>query len=96
MDPSNPTRVVISTNVHPSTADPLVSATDGLVHWELFQGDRTGEGEWSWTPLTVDSVEDNIRPVIASGGAAKALAWMRGRYWTWTAFNTRIVVRRAS
>lgn len=94
-DPSEPRRVVISTNVHPVTEAPLVSAADGKVHWELFEGWRTGAGAWTWTPVTANSVEDNVRPVIAAGGAHKALAWMRGRYWGWTAFNTRIVVRRA-
>jgi hypothetical protein len=95
VDPSEARRVVISTNVHPVTEAPLVSAADGKVHWELFEGWRSGEGTWAWTPVTADSTEDNVRPVIAAGGPHKALAWMRGRYWGWTAFNTRIVVRRA-
>jgi hypothetical protein len=95
-DPSDARRVVVSTNVHPSTGAPLVSASDGKVHWELFEGYRVAEGTWSWTALTVDSVEDNLRPVIAAGGDHKALAWMRGKYWSWTDFDTRIVVRRAA
>jgi hypothetical protein len=95
-DPSDARRVVASTNVHPSTGAPLVSAADGKVHWELFEGYRVAEGTWSWTPLTADSVEDNLRPVIAAGGDHKALAWMRGKYWSWTDFDTRIVVRRAA
>lgn len=94
-DPSDPTRVVVSTNVHPVTGEPLVSVTDGLVHFELFEGVRVAEGQWSWTALTQDSAEDNIRPTIAAAGSDKTLAWMRGRYWSWTAFNTRIVVRNA-
>lgn len=94
-DPSDPTRVVAATNVHPVTGELLVSAADGLVHFELFEGRRVAEGEWSWAALTQDSVEDNIRPTIAAGGADKTLAWMRGKYWSWTAFDTRIVVRNA-
>lgn len=94
-DPSDPTRVVVSTNVHPVTAEPLVSGADGLVHWELFEGRRIGEGQWQFTALTADSTEDNIRPTIAAGGPAKVLSWMRGKYWSWISFNTRIVVRNA-
>lgn len=95
-DPSDPRRVVVSTNVDPVAGTPLVSASDGLVHWELFEGYLQQSGAWTWTPLTSDSTEDNLRPVIAAGGTGKALAWMRGRYWSWTAFDTRIVVRRAA
>lgn len=94
-DPSDPTRVVVSTNVHPVTAEPLVSSADGLVHFELFEGRRVGEGQWSFTPVTQNSTEDNMRPSIAAGGPDKTLSWMRGKYWSWIAFNTRIVVRRA-
>jgi len=95
-DPSNPQRVVVSTNVHPVTGEPLVSAADAKVHFELFEGYRVAEGQWTWTALTSNSVEDNLRPVIVAGGTSKALAWMRGRYWSWTAFNTRLVVRQAA
>ena len=95
-DPTEATRVVVSTNVHPLSGDPLVSSADGRVHYELFEGRRLAAGSWTWTPLTSDSVEDNIRPVIAAGAKRKVLAWMRGNYWSWTAFDTRIVVRRVA
>ncbi|MFN8016651.1 MAG: hypothetical protein U0P45_00870 [Acidimicrobiales bacterium] len=95
-DPTDPTRVVVSTQVHPISAEPLVSGFDGKVHFELFEGRRVGEGTWTWEPLTRDSEEDNIRPVIAAGGTAKALCWMRGKYWSWTDFDTRLVVRKAA
>lgn len=94
-DPSDPTRVVVSTNVHPVTAEPLVSSADGKVHFELFEGRRVGEGQWTFTAVTENSTEDNMRPSIAAGGPDKTLSWMRGKYWSWVAFNTRIVVRSA-
>jgi hypothetical protein len=94
-DPTEPKRVVASTNVHPVTGVPLRSDTDGRVHFELYEGFRTGEGRWSWTAITEHSMQDNLRPVIAAGGPHKALAWMRGRYWSWTDADTRIVVRPA-
>ncbi len=94
-DPSDPTRVVVSTNVHPVTAEPLVSEADGLVHFELFEGRRVGEGSWSFTAITEHSTEDNIRPSIAAGGPDKTLSWLRGTYYSWIAFDTRVVVRNA-
>lgn len=102
-DPTNLARVVVSTNVHPATGDPLVSTADQAVHFELFEGVRTtgpdgaaGPGTWTWTALTANSVEDNIRPVITAGGPHKVLAWLRGHYYSWTAFDTRLVVRRVA
>ena len=102
-DPTNLARTVVSTNVHPATGAPLVSTADSMVHFELFEGIRTstgpggaGPGLWTWTALTQNSVEDNIRPVIAAGGTRKVLCWLRGHYWSWTAFDTRVVVRRVS
>jgi hypothetical protein len=94
-DPSLATRVVVSTNVHPVTAAPLVSTADGLIHWELFEGNRVGEGQWQWAALTANSVEDNIRPHIAAGGTVKTLSWLRGTYTGWTNWNTRVMVRKA-
>jgi hypothetical protein len=94
-DPSEPKRVVASTNVHPVTGAPLVSNADGRVHWELFEGYRVAERQWSWVALTENSTEDNLRPVIASGGTYKTLAWMRGEYRAWTAVATRIIIRQA-
>lgn len=94
-DPTDPTRVVVATDVHPVTGEPLLSAADGQVHSELFEARRVGEGSWAFTAITADSTEDNMRPVIAAGGTDKALAWLRGTYWSWTDFDTRIIVRRA-
>lgn len=94
-DPTTCTRVVVSTNVDPVTGEPLVSATDGEVHRELFQGDRSPAGTWGWTALTRDSAVDNLRPVIAAAGAWKVLGWMRGSYRTWQDFDTKLVVRVA-
>ena len=94
-DPTEPTRVVVATNVHPVTGVPLLSTADGRVHFELFEGRRVGEGQWSFTPVTQNSTQDNVRPHIAAAGTAKTLTWMRGRYTTWKDFDTRMVVRSA-
>jgi hypothetical protein len=93
LDPTNAQRTVISTDVHPLDGTPLVSNADGLVHRELWEGFRVGEGEWTWTPLTEHSAHDHLRPVIASNGTRKALAWMQGSYRSWTDWSTQIMVR---
>ena len=92
LDPTDAAHVVISTDVDPSTASPLVSERDGAVHHELFEGHRSG-GTWSWSPLTTNSIEDNLRPLVVAAGTRRLVAWMRGTYRHWTSFDTQLVVR---
>ena len=94
LDPQRPGHVFISTNAHPETGIPLVSASDGLRHHELFHGATTDGGlNWQWTPLTQDSTEDNLRPQIPIWRDDRvALVWMRGRYEHNTGpWSTRVV-----
>jgi hypothetical protein len=95
IDPRDPTRIVVSTDVHPRTGEPLRSAADGRVHHELFEGRREGPGSWGWTPITTDSIEDNLRPVLAASAEWSVLAWMRGTYRSWTDFDAQLVLRIA-
>ncbi len=93
LDPLDPLRVVVSTNVHPMTGTPLLSAADGRIHWELFEGRGSAYRPWSWVPLTQGSSTDNLRPVIAADGPHRALTWMRGAYPHYSAAVTHLVVR---
>lgn len=90
LDPTSPDRVVISTDVHPVTGDPVGARS----RWNLWQGHRHGDG-WSWTQITHDEDRDHMRPVMAAAGNHKALSWMRGRYTSYTSFDTEICVRRS-
>lgn len=90
LDPTSVDRLVISTDVHPVTGAP----TGPSSRWNLWQGHRGVDG-WSWEQLTHDNHRDHIRPVIATGGRHKALAWMRGRYTSYYDWDTDICVRRA-
>jgi hypothetical protein len=93
LDPHDPNRVVISTDLHPVTNAPLVSATDGLRHWELFEGRTTDGGlTWNWTALTANSTVDNIRPVIPEWDETHtALLWLRGTYTSFTNYDLDVV-----
>ncbi|MGK2946972.1 MAG: BNR-4 repeat-containing protein [Acidimicrobiales bacterium] len=92
IDPADPARVVASTDVHPVTGAPLVSATDGQTHWELWEGTRDLGGTWTWTALTADSTADHLRPTIHTGpGGASALLWMRGTYTSYFAYDVDVV-----
>ncbi len=97
-DPSTHNRVVVATNVHPTTGAPLVSSADRRVHFELWEMNRSSDGSGRWIPtaLTADSTEDHIRPHIALQGTTKVLSWMQGEYRTAQRFRTRIVSRQAA
>jgi hypothetical protein len=97
LDPADASHVVLSSDADPVTGAPLISATDGQRHWELWDGRRSPSGRWSWNPLTADSRTDNIRPVLAADpSGASALAWLRGRYQSFTTYDVDVVavVRR--
>ncbi len=88
VDPADPYRAVISTDVDPVTAQPLISTSDGLAHFQIFEGRSTDHGgTWSWRPITRNGTEDNIRPLLAADGTGRwALVWLRGVYsnfWSW-------------
>jgi hypothetical protein len=74
--------VYISTDADPVTGKPLVSAADQRRHHELFRGTTADAGKsWRWQPITANSAEDNLRPVVPRWDDARtALVWMRGSY----------------
>jgi hypothetical protein len=81
LDPNNPDVAYISTDADPSTGTPLISAADQQRHYELFRGERSASGKWTWTPFTRNSTDDNLRPVIPHWNDRRtAIVWMRGRY----------------
>ncbi|WP_436795503.1 BNR-4 repeat-containing protein [Actinospongicola halichondriae] len=94
LDPTDPTHVVLSTNVDPTTGLPLVPAVGRTVAaHELYDG-FTADGGASWTfqPITVASTESNLRPVIADPGSdARSLVWLQGTYVSYRQYATRVV-----
>lgn len=93
LDPSDPNRVFVSTNVHPATNDPLVSTADGRIHYELFEGTTADDGgSWDWAAVTANSSVDNLRPVVPRpNGGNWALLWLRGDYLSYTDYRLEVV-----
>lgn len=92
--PHSPEVVYISTDADPVTGDPLISNRDGERHYEIFCGESTDDGKnWNWVPVTKNSANDNLRPVIADGtGEEKTvLVWLRGEYRSYTDYNQDVV-----
>ncbi len=73
IDPAHPNTIYVSTPIDPRNGNSL------KVH-EIFKGVTPDAGDtWNWTPVTIDSPADNLRPVICSWGQnATAILWFRG------------------
>jgi hypothetical protein len=93
LDPADPSRVFLSTDVHPATGDPLISDRDHRRHHELFEGVTLDRGaSWTWTAVTADSTADNLRPIVpAWDGDHTALLWLRGTYTTYQDYDLDVV-----
>jgi hypothetical protein len=96
LNPSDTNTVYISTNANPVTGAALISQADGYRHYEIFKGQTDDYGaSWRWTPITMDSTLDNIRPIVPMDGQhpepLTILLWMRGTYYSYTNYNTDIV-----
>lgn len=89
LDPNDPNTLVISTNAHPVSGEPLVSQADGQRHHELFRGTTSDGGKsWKWTALTENSSVDNLRPLIpARAGGERVILWCRGDLKTFTDYR---------
>ena len=92
LHPHDPWRVFVSTDVHPLTGIPLISAADGLQHHELFEGVTTDGTAWTWTSITANSTADNIRPVVPIWEPGHtALLWLRGTYTSYQRYDLDVI-----
>ena len=93
LDPHDPGRVFVSTDVHPDTGVALISRRDQQQHHELFEGVTNDGGiTWTWSAVTVDSTVDNIRPVVPTWDSDQtALLWLRGTYSSYNDYDLDVV-----
>lgn len=93
LDPNDPFTIYFSSNVDPAVNTPILSAADGLQHFEMFRGRTTNGGvTWSYTQLTSNSSCDNFRPTAVKWDADHSMVlWLRGKLNTWTDYDVAIV-----
>ena len=47
---------------------------------------------WDWVPITENSTEDNIRPIVPDwDNQNTAVIWLQGTYDRYTDFNLKVV-----
>jgi hypothetical protein len=85
--PNDPFTIYVST-----TTDPRDDSTSFSKH-EIWRGTTCDGGtSFAWTPITENSTEDNLRPVVPDWDSEKtALLWMRGSYNSAQTYDTAIV-----
>jgi hypothetical protein len=87
MHPFNPNIIYVST-----TYDPRDDVTSLGVH-EIFKGITEDNGvTWTWTPITRNSVCDNLRPMMPKWDENNiALLWWRGTYNSAQSYDAAVV-----
>jgi hypothetical protein len=85
--PDDPTTIYLS-----SPYDPRDDKTKSNKR-EIWQGTTCDNGKtFTWTPVTQNSTEDNIRPIVPKWDSShRALLWMRGTYNTAQKYTMKIV-----
>ena len=85
LDPQDVTRVYMSTN-----ADPVSGRT--TPHYEIYRGvTKDGGAQWTWTAITKDSRQDNIRPICPIYKGVPEVLWLRGKMVTYTNYRFEVV-----
>ncbi len=95
LNPNDPNTIYISTKFDPRAVQPGVFDSNqevSTVH-EIWKGVTTNHGDsFTWTPITQNSVQANLRPIMPSWtGNDSALLWYRGNYNTAQSSDAAIV-----
>ena len=88
LDPVDPTRVAISSDVNPNTGEDL-----GGNH-EIYVAKAGVDADTSsivWKPLTAGSSVRNIRPIVVAGEGYSVLIWLRGPWNTFRDYHSDVV-----
>jgi hypothetical protein len=87
LDPDDPHIIYISTPI-----DPRDDKTDVGNH-EIWKGVTCDNGAtFKWTPMTMNSPNENLRPVVPKWNAQNsALLWFRGSYQTAQRYDAEVV-----
>jgi hypothetical protein len=87
LDPDDPHVIYVSTPI-----DPRDDTTDLEIH-EIWKGVTCDDGAtFQWTPMTMNSAHENLRPVVPKWDAQNAaLLWFRGDYQTAQMYSAEVV-----
>ncbi|HEY6728174.1 MAG TPA: BNR-4 repeat-containing protein [Polyangiaceae bacterium] len=87
LDPDDPHVIYVSTPI-----DPRDDSTDLEMH-EIWKGVTCDDGaSFSWTPITMNSPNENLRPVVPKWDAQNtAVLWFQGNYQTAQMYTAKVM-----
>ena len=86
LDPDDPHVIYVSTPI-----DPRDGTTDHTMH-EIWKGVSCDDGAtFQWTPMTMNSANENLRPVVPKWDAENtAVLWFQGNYQTAQMYSAQV------
>lgn len=93
IDPDHPNVIYLSSNAANPFSLADVSNVPLGARYEIYRGTTTDGGlTFSWEPVTTNSLQDNLRPIIpVNHGYDRALLWFNGTYNSYTSYSTRVL-----
>ncbi|SHN12825.1 Type 1 glutamine amidotransferase (GATase1) [Cyclobacterium lianum] len=89
LHPHDKNILYFSADVHPATGDPLL--VNGERRYEIFRAERRDEeSEWQFSPVTFQSEEDNIRPLVLADQEKEIVLWLSGRYSSYRDYKLKV------
>ncbi len=87
LDPNDPHVIYVSTPIDPR------DDTTNVGNHEIWKGVTCDDGAtFQWTPMTMNSPNENLRPVVPKWNAQNtALLWFRGSYQTAQRYDAEVV-----
>lgn len=95
IDPSNPSIVYIASNAaNPFNLGNVSNVPlNSNARFEIYRGVTSDGGvTFVWTPVTVNSAADNLRPIVPENSPFdQTLIWFSGTYNTYSSYNTQVL-----
>ena len=95
LDPKNPNVIYISSNAASpfNLADISNVPLNSNNRYEIYRGVTADGGlTFTWTPVTSNSIADNLRPIIPENSPYdQTVIWFTGTYTSFTNFDTRVL-----
>jgi hypothetical protein len=88
LDPTNPKRAYIATEVNPNTGNP--STKNNEIYTAKIKNGADIKNI-KWKPLTANSNHKNLRPMVVAGEGYKVVMWLNGPWATYKDYDSNVM-----